>query len=92
MLDYGYPLTTERNILQDIVVPPSALAKLMAATGISGFAGQRAPPFTSAIPWRKDGIKYNSNEIYFDVIEDLRAIVNKSGFHASLVYFADSLL
>ena len=34
-------------------------------------------PFASPIPWRKAGVRYNNNEIYFDVVETLEAIVNK---------------
>ena len=33
--------------------------------------------FSSPIPWRKAGLKYNTNEIYFDIAETLRAVMNK---------------
>ena len=36
-----------------------------------------AGAFSSPIPWRKAGLKYNTNELYFDVVEELKAIVNK---------------
>ena len=32
-------------------------------------------PFSSLIPWRKAGLRYSSNEIYFDVTEELKAVV-----------------
>jgi AP-3 complex subunit mu len=74
----GHPLTTSPNTLRDIVLPPSLLSKLLSATNITtslntGGAG----PFTSPIPWRKAGLRYNSNEIYFDMVEEMKAIVNK---------------
>ncbi len=78
MLDNGYPLTTERNALRDIVIPPSTLNKLLSVTGIAGLANSTPTPFTSPIPWRKQGVKYNNNEIYFDVKEEFSAIVSKS--------------
>ena len=78
MLDNGYPLTTERNTLRDIVMPPSVVNKIMAVTGMSGLTTSRSTPFTSPIPWRKQGVKHNTNEIYFDLEEKLVAIVNKS--------------
>lgn len=77
MLDSGHVLTTERSALKDIVIPPSLLTKILSATGMSGLAKASSNPFQSPIPWRKHGIKYNNNEIYFDIIEDLHAIVNK---------------
>ncbi|KAF9076627.1 Mu homology domain-containing protein [Rhodocollybia butyracea] len=83
----GHPLTTYSNALRDIVIPPSLLNKLLNVTGTnfnstinSGFgAGAAAGPFSSPLPWRKTGVRYNNNEIYFDVVEELRAIVNKNG-------------
>jgi len=36
-----------------------------------------AGAFASPIPWRRAGLRYNSNDIYFDVVEELKAVVNK---------------
>ncbi|KAI5124765.1 hypothetical protein M0805_005399 [Coniferiporia weirii] len=83
MLDNGHPLTTERSALRDIVLSPSLLNKILSVTGVSGLAKASSNPFASPIPWRKYGIKYNNNEIYFDMVEDLRAIVNKNGIALS---------
>lgn len=77
MLDSGHVLTTERSALRDIVLPPSLLSKIMSVTGVSGLAKAGSNPFASPIPWRKLGIKYNNNEIYFDIMESLDAIVSK---------------
>ncbi|KAG8729738.1 hypothetical protein FRC12_020760 [Ceratobasidium sp. 428] len=77
MLDEGYPLTTESNTLRDIVLPPSLLNKIIAATGVSGLAAAAPAPFSSPIPWRKTGLRYNNNEIYFDIIEELEATVGR---------------
>lgn len=33
----------------------------------------------SNIPWRRVGVKYTNNEAYFDVIEEIDAILDKSG-------------
>lgn len=33
----------------------------------------------SAIPWRRSGVKYTSDEAYFDVIEEVDAIIDKAG-------------
>ncbi len=33
----------------------------------------------SNVPWRRTGVKYNNNEAYFDVIEEIDAIIDKSG-------------
>ncbi len=33
----------------------------------------------SNIPWRRSEVKYANNEAYFDVIEEVDAIIDKSG-------------
>ncbi len=33
----------------------------------------------SNVPWRRTGVKYTNNEAYFDVIEMIDAIIDKSG-------------
>lgn len=33
----------------------------------------------SAIPWRRSGVKYTNNEAYFDVIEEVDAIIDRNG-------------
>lgn len=75
----GHPLTTSPNALRDIVLPPSLLNKVLSVAGVAGLASTSANshPFASPIPWRKAGVRYNNNEIFFDVIETLDAIVNK---------------
>ncbi|TFK43309.1 Mu homology domain-containing protein [Crucibulum laeve] len=87
----GHPLTTSPNALRDIVLPPSLLTKLLSVAGAninstinsgSGL-GAAGGPFSSPIPWRKAGLRYASNEIYFDMVEELKAIVNKHGVTVS---------
>ncbi|KAI0296057.1 Mu homology domain-containing protein [Multifurca ochricompacta] len=77
----GHPLTTSPNALRDIVLPPSLITKILSVTGVSGLSGPTTTglsAFSSPIPWRKAGLRYNNNEIYFDIIETLDAVVNKS--------------
>ncbi|KAJ3503398.1 hypothetical protein NLJ89_g8452 [Agrocybe chaxingu] len=82
----GHPLTTTPNALRDIVLPPSLLNKLLSVAGAnisstinSGSGLGAGGPFSSPIPWRKAGLRYSSNEVYFDVVEELKAVVNKNG-------------
>lgn len=41
----------------------------------------------SVVPWRRTGVKYTNNEAYFDVVEEIDAIIDKSGIalHSLLV-------
>jgi AP-3 complex subunit mu len=82
MLDSdGQPLTTSPNVLREIVLPPSLLSKLLSATNITASLNANTSPsgvFASPIPWRKANVKHASNEIYFDVVEQMDAVVNRS--------------
>lgn len=76
----GRPLTTSPNALRDIVLPPSLLSKLLSVAGANintSFNTGAGGPFSSPIPWRKANVRHNANEIYFDMVEELSAIVNK---------------
>ncbi|EJD53907.1 clathrin adaptor, mu subunit [Auricularia subglabra TFB-10046 SS5] len=79
VIDDGFPLTTELNALRDIVLPPTFLKKVISVAGITGLSKATSHPFSSPIPWRKAGLRYNNNEIKFDVVEDLDAIVHQNG-------------
>ncbi|KAK7696571.1 hypothetical protein QCA50_001229 [Cerrena zonata] len=77
----GHPSTTSINALKDIVLPPSLLSKVLSVAGVSGLTtlGTSSHPFASPIPWRKAGVRYNTNEIFFDMAEELKGVVNKNG-------------
>lgn len=40
----------------------------------------------SVVPWRRTGVKYTNNEAYFDVIEEIDAIIDKSGMGVAFGY------
>ncbi|PFH52562.1 hypothetical protein AMATHDRAFT_139622 [Amanita thiersii Skay4041] len=89
----GHPLTTSPNALREIVLPPSLLTKLLSVAGAnitstmnsSHGLSSAGGPFSSPIPWRRAGVRYTNNEIYIDIIEELKAIVNKNGTTLSSV-------
>lgn len=84
MLDNGFPLATESNILKELIKPPNILRTIAnTVTGKSNVSGILPSGQLSAIPWRRTGVKYTNNEAYFDVIEEVDAIIDKSG---SLVF------
>jgi len=92
MVDGGFPLTTELNQLKDMILPPSLARRLFAnvssdSSGFSAAVSQDLPTHAvSKIPWRKADVKYVTNEIYFDVIESIDAILgpNQNILHANI--------
>lgn len=80
MLDAGYPFATELNVLKELIKPPNILRTIAnSVTGRTNIGEQLPTNQISNVPWRKLGIKYTNNEAYFDVIEDLDVILDKSG-------------
>lgn len=94
MVDGGFPLTTELTQLKDMILPPSLARRLFAnvmssdsTTGFSAAVSQNLPTHAvSKIPWRKADIKYVTNEIYFDMVESIDAIMgpNNNIIHANI--------
>lgn len=80
MLDNGFPLATESNVLKELIKPPNILRSIAnSVTGNTNFSDTLPVGSLSAIPWRKSGVRYTNNEAYFDVIEEVDAIIDKSG-------------
>ncbi|KAG8834922.1 hypothetical protein FRC18_001303 [Serendipita sp. 400] len=79
MLDSGYPSTTELNTLREIVTPPSLFKKILAVAGSAGLTKAVSTPFSSPIPWRATGLRYNNNEIFFDIVEEMQGTISKEG-------------
>ncbi|TPP63569.1 AP-3 complex subunit mu-1 [Fasciola gigantica] len=81
MLDGGFPLTTEPNILREIVRPPNLIKALTeAVVGKNSMVSSFLPACQlSNVRWRRSGVKYTNNELYFDMIESVDAIIDRSG-------------
>lgn len=80
MLDNGFPLATESNVLKELIKPPNILRSVVnTVTGQSNVADTLPTGQLSNVPWRRQGVKYTSNEAYFDVTEEIDAIIDRSG-------------
>ncbi|XP_002127119.2 AP-3 complex subunit mu-1-like [Ciona intestinalis] len=80
MLDNGFPLATESNVLKELIKPPNILRTVVnSVTGQSNVADHLPTGQLSNVPWRRTGVKYASNEAYFDITEEVDAIIDRSG-------------
>ncbi|KAK5649744.1 hypothetical protein RI129_000773 [Pyrocoelia pectoralis] len=80
MLDNGFPLATESNILKELIKPPNILRTIAnTVTGKSNVSDSLPTGQLSNVPWRRTGVKYTNNEAYFDVVEEVDAIIDKAG-------------
>ncbi|EGC29116.1 clathrin-adaptor medium chain apm1 [Dictyostelium purpureum] len=76
MMDFGYPQSTEPKILQEYITQEGYKlergAKGMLPISVTG-------TITGAVSWRKEGIKYNKNEVFLDVVESINLLVSANG-------------
>jgi len=80
LLDNGFPFTTEPNALMEIIPTSNVLRKFVGGfTGSSSMSGYLPDGSLSNTPWRKMGVKYATNEIYFDIIEEIHTTVEQNG-------------
>ncbi|KAI3950633.1 hypothetical protein MKX01_029425 [Papaver californicum] len=81
MIDNCFPLTTEPNILRDMIAPPNLVSKVLSVvTGNSSNMSNTLPGATSScVPWRTADLKHSDNEVYVDLVEEMDAIINRDG-------------
>lgn len=81
MIDNGFPLTTEPNILREMISPPNIVSKVLSVvTGNSSNVSDTLPGATaSCVPWRTTDPKYANNEVYVDLVEEMDAVINRDG-------------
>merc|ERR1712183_699735 len=81
--DNGFPMTTEACVLKDVVAAPTLLGNIIGTvTGEaqSNITSNGLPSATmSNVPWRRGGVNYATNEVFFDIIETLDQVVDKNG-------------
>ena len=78
VLDDGFPMSIETSVLKDLVPPPSFSRLLKNLRPGDSHTTTSALDSTST-PWRKHGIRYSNNEIFFDVIEELHTVIDADG-------------
>eukprot|EP00731_Ephydatia_muelleri_P023770 Em0016g41a len=73
MVDNGFPLVTECNVLKELIHPPSLVRDIVRPlTGESGVSTTLPKGQLSNVPWRRAGI-------FLDMIEEVDAIIDKTG-------------
>ncbi|PGH32558.1 hypothetical protein GX50_04663 [[Emmonsia] crescens] len=102
MCDGGIICNTEPNALQETVEIPGWMDKLLVGVGLPGASPALGPSNSlksslansnvngasaPAIPWRRQGVRHTSNELYVDIVESLSVTMAPSGKPISaLVY------
>jgi len=79
MLDNGFPLATEPNVLKEMIRPPTWAAMFDSVTGAKGVREKLPQGTISNTQWRRAGVKYTSNECFVDIEESIDAIIDKNG-------------
>eukprot|EP00054_Salpingoeca_dolichothecata_P008995 m.50982 g.50982 ORF g.50982 m.50982 type:complete len:419 (-) comp18098_c0_seq1:112-1368(-) len=79
MLDNGFPLATEVNILKEMIKPPSWKNAFNSVTGKKNVRETLPAGQLTNTQWRRAGVKYTNNEIFVDLYEDIEAVLDRQG-------------
>lgn len=79
MLDNGFPLATEPNVLKEMIRPPTWTAVFDSVTGQKGVREKLPSGVSTNTQWRRAGVKYSSNECFVDIVENIDCIIDKNG-------------
>lgn len=81
MMDNGYPQITEVKVLQEFIKTEANKMSKNVKDKKSDQSTNLAVPTAASnvVFWRNDGIKYNKNEIFLDVVEKLNILVSNNG-------------
>jgi len=81
MIDGGLPFNLEPNILQDMIEIPNLINQTAGMVlGPGNTIKSTLPDGTlSRVPWRKSNVKYTTNEIYIDIVDEIDAIIESNG-------------
>lgn len=81
MVDGGFPVQTELSILKSLIAPPTIIKRVASAVTGQNYSVSDALPelADNNIPWRRTNVKYASNEIYFDIEEQIDAVFDPAG-------------
>eukprot|EP01102_Stenamoeba_stenopodia_P008024 TRINITY_DN2275_c0_g1_i1.p1 TRINITY_DN2275_c0_g1~~TRINITY_DN2275_c0_g1_i1.p1 ORF type:complete len:418 (+),score=72.55 TRINITY_DN2275_c0_g1_i1:178-1431(+) len=80
MMDNGHPFTTEPNVLKEMIAPTDFVGDLVnEITGAQAVSTQIPDGTMTNIPWRPTRPKYSTNEIYFDIIEEIDCTIDANG-------------
>ena len=74
IMDHGYPQTTESKILKDFIMIESNKKTKDNKENLA-----LTSTMTNIVSWRKEGIKYSSNEAWLDVIEKVDELISSNG-------------
>jgi AP-3 complex subunit mu len=83
MVDNGVPICTEPSVLKERVPPPTLMSRARLLVGahqkLDTSSELNVMDGAATMSWRKPGIRYTSNEILFDVLEEVDAIIDSEG-------------
>lgn len=85
VLDNGYPQSTDPDALK--IITEDASKKGASLDDLKQIASQ----VTGQIGWRREGIKYRSNELYIDVIEKVNCLVGSTTGHTLHAHVAGAV-
>ncbi|WIA30739.1 hypothetical protein OEZ86_000806 [Tetradesmus obliquus] len=77
-MDYGFPQLTEPAALKSFILQKGVRSELDAASSTQQ-ARNATLTVTGAVSWRRPGLKYSSNEVFLDIVEEVNLLLSSTG-------------
>jgi len=82
MLDGGRPFDTDPNVLSELINPPDFINRLINIDHPfkSILASEVPSGLFTITPWRKQNVRYASNEIFVDIVEEIDCFMDCNAY------------
>eukprot|EP00879_Flechtneria_rotunda_P003291 GHRR01003516.1.p1 GENE.GHRR01003516.1~~GHRR01003516.1.p1 ORF type:complete len:424 (+),score=105.05 GHRR01003516.1:317-1588(+) len=77
-MDFGFPQLTEPAALKSFIMQKGVRGELDVATSTQQ-AKNATLTVTGAVSWRRPGLKYQTNEVFLDVVEEVNLLMSNTG-------------
>lgn len=77
-MDFGFPQLTEPAALKSFILQKGVRGELDAAASTQQ-AKNATLTVTGAVSWRRPGLKYNKNEVFLDIVEEVNLLMSSTG-------------
>jgi AP-2 complex subunit mu-1 len=75
ILDYGFPQVTNADVLKKFITQDGLKSDFESSQKLQAALTQ----ISNAVSWRQEGIFYENNEVFIDVIEEVNLLISKNG-------------
>ncbi|GBF91132.1 AP-2 complex subunit mu [Raphidocelis subcapitata] len=81
VMDFGFPQLTEPASLKSFIFQKGVRGESSGGSGVGAARDAQSATLTvtGAVSWRREGIRYKSNEVFLDIVEEVNLLMGSGG-------------